>query len=136
MSLYEDRYGRDWDALDRDEATERAYALGVAERLGERDREELKRIYAEVRTNYDRSLVEVAFREGRTEAKKLARKGTSADVDPWEQLVEGDGPVFDPRDRRTGGRDGLPEALEPTELLDKLEMDSRDATDRPGFLDR
>jgi S-adenosylmethionine synthetase len=31
MSLYEDEYDSDWDALDKDEATERAYAIGVAE---------------------------------------------------------------------------------------------------------
>lgn len=135
MSHYERRYGYDWDALDRDDATERAYALGVAERLGERDRDELERIYTAMSTNYDRSLVEVAFEEGRNEARELARAADEADPDPWEQLVEGESVVFDPRDR-TGGREGLPEALEPSELLDKLDVDSRDATDRPGFLDR
>ena len=35
MGLYEREYGTDWTTLDKDEATERAYALGVAESLGE-----------------------------------------------------------------------------------------------------
>jgi len=135
MTLYEDHYGTSWDDIGREEATERAYALGVAERLGERDRDELERIYDAVGTNYDKSLVEVAFREGRNEAKEVARS-TSEDVDPWDHLVEGETVVFDPRDDRTGGRDGLPEALDSSEVLDKLDVDSREATDRPDFLER
>ena len=47
MSRYEAEFDTEWEMLDRDDATTRAYAIGVAERLGELNREELQAIYAE-----------------------------------------------------------------------------------------
>ncbi|MFB6075301.1 MAG: hypothetical protein ABEJ89_09830 [Haloarculaceae archaeon] len=135
MNHYETAYGTDWDALDRDEATERAYAIGVAERLGEYNREELEAVYAEMDTNYDRSMVELAYQEGRNEAAEVAGETTDGDA-VWCDLVEGEATVVDPDRRPTGGRDGLPEALDPSEVLDRMEPDSTEALDRPEFLDR
>jgi len=135
MSLYHAEYD-EWDALDKDEATERAYAIGVAERLGEYNREELEAIYDEMGTNYNRSMVELAYREGRQEARAAA-EATDADGDAvWADLVEGETILVDPDDRPTGGRDGLPSALDPTELLDRQDVDSTEALDLPDFLDR
>ncbi|WP_018257005.1 hypothetical protein [Halomicrobium katesii] len=135
MSLYHAEYD-EWDALDKDEATERAYAIGVAERLGEYNREELEAIYDEMATNYNRSMVELAYREGRQEAR-AAVESTDADGDAvWADLVEGETILVDPDDRPTGGRDGLPSALDPTELLDRQDVDSTEALDLPDFLDR
>ena len=116
MELYERAYGTEWTTLDRDEATERAYALGVAESLGEYDRDEFEAVHAEVDNAYDRSIVELAFREGRTEA----REHDPADED----------------DLPTGGRDGIPEAVDRTDALDKPDPDEVEATDQPDFLDR
>ncbi|WP_276273179.1 hypothetical protein [Haloarcula litorea] len=136
MSFYEREYDADWDTLEKDAATDRAYAIGVAERLGEYNREELEAIYAEMDTAYNRSMVELAYDEGRNEAKDAARSGSGDPEAVWAELVEGETTVVEPGEPPTGGRDGLPEALEPTELLDRQSVDSTEATDRPEFLDR
>ncbi|MBV0924241.1 hypothetical protein KTS45_08510 [Halomicroarcula limicola] len=136
MSRYEREFETDWDALDKDAATDRAYAIGVAERLGEYNREELEAIYVEMDSAYHRSMVELAYDEGRNEAKAAAESG-SADADAvWAELVEGETVTLDEDDLPTGGRDGLPEALEPSELLDRQSVDSTEAVDRPDFLER
>lgn len=135
MNRYKQAYGTDWTALDKDEAVERAYAIGVAEKLGEYNREELQAVYDEMDTSYNKSMVELAYEEGRREAS-----ATASHVDDgqavWTELVEGEKTYVEPDDVPTGGRDGLPEALEPSEVLDKQEVDSTDVVDRPGFLDR
>jgi|AntDeeMetagen134_2_1112570.scaffolds.fasta_scaffold07057_2 hypothetical protein len=136
MSLYEDEYDSDWDALDKDEATERAYAIGVAEKLGEYNREELEAVYDEMDTSYNKSLVELAYREGRQEATEAAERANADGDAVWAELVEGEAVTVDPDDRPTGGRDGLPEALETSDVLDRQEVDSTDIVDRPEFLDR
>ena len=134
MSLYESEYGTDWHTLDRDEATERAYAIGVAEKLGQYDREELEAVYDEMDTSYDKSMVELAYREGRQEATE-AGDGTDGDA-VWAELVVGETVALDPDDFPTGGRDGLPEALDPSDVLDRQDVDSTDVVGRPEFLDR
>jgi len=135
MSRYDAEFD-EWDTLDKDEATERAYAIGVAEKLGEYNREELEAIYDEMGTNYNKSMVELAYREGRQEATAAAESTDGDGEAVWADLVEGETVVVDSEERPTGGRDGLPEALEPTELLDKQEVDSTEALDLPDFLDR
>jgi len=136
MSRYESEFGTGWDTLGKDEATERAYAIGVAERLGEYNRDELEAIYAEMESAYHKSMVELAYDEGRNEAKEVAET-TNADRDAvWKDLVNGEKTYIEPDEMPTGGRDGLPEALEPTELLDKQSIDSTEAVDKPDFLER
>ncbi|WP_336329605.1 hypothetical protein [Haloarcula sp. CGMCC 1.2071] len=136
MSRYEREFGTDWETLDKDEATDRAYAIGVAERLGEYNREELEAIYAEMNSAYHKSMVELAYDEGRNEAKEAAET-TSADRDAlWADLINGEKTYLDEDDVSTGGRDGLPSALDSSELLDRQSIDSTDAVDRPDFLDR
>jgi len=136
MALYEREYGTGWSELDRDEATERAYALGVAESLGEYNREEFEAVHDEMETSYDQSLVELAFREGKNEGREARSPGEDADdEDVWEQLVEGVVTV-DEDDLPTGGRDGIPEAVDKVEFIEKPDPDDVEATDRPDFLDR
>jgi len=136
MSRYEGEFDTDWDTLDKDEATDRAYAIGVAERLGEYNRDELEAIYAEMESAYHKSMVELAYDEGRNEAKEAA-EATDADRDAlWADLVNGEKSYIEDDELPTGGRDGLPDALEPTELLDRQEVDSTEAVGRPDFLDR
>jgi hypothetical protein len=134
MSLYEQKYGTDWDTLDKDAATERAYAIGVAEKLGEYNREELEAIYDQIDTAYNQSMVELAYSEGRQEAADVA--SSQSESDPWDELVEGDTVYVEPENIPTGGRDGLPEALGPSEILDKQDVDSTEVVDRPEFLDK
>jgi hypothetical protein len=136
MGLYEERYGTSWAALDRDEATERAYALGVAESLGEFNRDEFEAVHGEMDTAYDRSMVELAFREGKNEGREAAPTGEADEERVWDELVEGESVTVDEDDLPTGGRDGIPEAVDKFEGLEKPDPDEVDATDRPDFLDR
>ena len=134
MSRYEREFDADWDSLTRDEATTRAYAIGVAERLGEDNREALEAVYAEMDSAYHRSMVELAYKEGRNEAKAAAGDGDSDDV--WAELVRTETMVIDSEDIPERSRDGLPEALDPSDVLDRQDVDSTEAVDRPDFLDR
>jgi len=136
MGLYDQKYDTSWSTLDRDEATERAYALGVAERLGEYDREEFEAVHDEMDTAYAQSMVELAFREGKTEAEEAAPTGDADDEQIWAELVEGETVTVDEDDLPTGGRDGIPEAVDKFEGLDRPNPDEVDATDRPDFLDK
>ena len=135
MSRYEGEFDTGWDSLDKDEATTRAYAIGVAERLGEHNREELEAIYTEMDSAYHRSMVELAYDEGRNEAKAAADPDSDDDA-VWAELVQGETTVVDPDDIPERGRDRLPDALDSGELLDRQEVDSTEAVDRPDFLDR
>jgi len=134
MSHYEREFDTGWNSLGKDEATTRAHAIGVAERLGEYNRAELEAIYAEMGSAYHRSMVELAYEEGRNEAKERAAT-TDADA-IWAELVEGEKTVVAPDDIPERGRDGLPDALDTSELLDRQNVDSTDAVDRPDFLER
>ena len=137
MSKYENAYGTDWDSLTEDEAMERAYALGVAASLGEYHREELEEIRAEMDTNYSKSVVDLAFEEGKNEGREIeVSESNSTDVKAkkWQELVEGETVTIDEDDIPTGGRDGLPSAVDRMEALDKPELDSTDAVDLPDFL--
>ncbi|WP_436907837.1 hypothetical protein [Halosimplex marinum] len=136
MGLYEEKYGTSWTSLDRDEATERAYALGVAESLGEYNREEFEAVHDEMDTAYTKSIVELAFREGKNEGREAAPAGGDDDEQVWDELVEGETVTVDAEDLPTGGRDGLPEAVEKFEAIERPDPDEIDATDRPDFLDK
>jgi hypothetical protein len=134
VTRYEREFGTDWETLDDEEATDRAYAIGVAERFGERHRDELQLIYDAVDTAYARSMIELAYEEGRQEAMAVADDAKSVD-EVWDDLV-GDGAPDSDHGDAIGGRDGLPESLDRYAMLDRPTPDSTDATDRPGFLDR
>ncbi|MFC7196569.1 hypothetical protein ACFQL4_21220 [Halosimplex aquaticum] len=54
----------------------------------------------------------------------------------WDELVEGDVVTIDEDDVPTGGRDGLPEAVDKFGGIEKPNPDEIDATDRPDFLDK
>ena len=135
MSRYEAEFDTGWEVLDKGDATTRAYAIGVAERLGEPNREELQAIYAEMDSAYHRSMVELAYEEGRNEATAAADPDSDADA-VWAKLVQGEVTTVNPDDITEGGRDSLPDALDAGELLDRQEVDSTEAVDRPDFLDR
>ncbi|MFB6152506.1 MAG: hypothetical protein ABEJ40_11935 [Haloarculaceae archaeon] len=136
MGLYERKYGTEWTTLDKDEATERAYALGVAESLGEYNREEFEAVHGEMDTAYNQSMVELAFREGKNEGREIQREATSDEEAVWTELVDGETVVVDEDDLPTGGRDGLPEAIDGIDAVERPSPDEIDATDRPDFLDK
>jgi hypothetical protein len=133
MSRYERVYGTDWEELDEDEAIDRAYALGVAASLGEYHREELEAIRGEMTTAYNRSVVDLAFDEGKNEGREVESEESET---VWNELVIGEDVTIDPEELPTGGRTGLPEAVDRMDALDLPERDSTDALDLPEFLDR
>lgn len=136
MSLYEDRLGKDWESLDENEAIDRAYALGVATTLGEYHPEELDAIREEMDTAYSKSVVELAFEEGKNEGRAIDVSDDNGDQKVWSELVEGETVTVDPEDGSIGGLTGLPEAVDKMELLDSQEIDSTEAVDLPDFLEK
>ena len=137
MSKYERAYGTEWESLDKDEAIDRAYALGVATSLGEYHPDELDRVRAEMDTSYNKSVVDLAFDEGKNEAREFDVESERTDDDPvWAELVEGETVTVDEDDVPTGGRDGLPGALDKIDALDKPEPGKNEAVDRPDFLEK
>ncbi|WP_436934331.1 hypothetical protein [Halovenus marina] len=133
MSRYERAFGTDWDSLDKTEAIERAYALGVATTLGEYHPDELDALRAEMNSAYDRSVLDLAFDEGKNEGRDLSvERSDPEDEQVWAELV-GEG---DPDGTSTGGRTGLPESLSEPDVLDRPNLDHTDAVERPSFLDK
>jgi len=131
--MYESTFSTDWSELDRDEAVERAYALGVASAFGQDNREEYKAIKAAAGSSYDRSLIELAHDQGRSQALQLEAAATdTAHEDIWSRLVEST-PADLPEPEG-----GLPDALGPTALLDRIDhIEGPPSTLRkPSFLSR
>jgi hypothetical protein len=87
MSYYEEQFDTEWESLDRDEAMMRAFALGVAASLGERNVSEYNAIHAEMETNYDASIVELAYEEGKAEGKEAQRGTTLDDERVWLSVL-------------------------------------------------
>ena len=133
--MYDRSYGTDWETLGKDQATERAFALGVAAALGDPAPDEYERVLETAANSYDRSIVELAYQEGK---RKAAGKRAEADDEAsvWESLVEESGPktTVDEDEIPTGDRDGLPAALESLDLLDRPIGDQLEAEGLPEFL--
>jgi hypothetical protein len=140
MSLYEQRFDTDWDDLDRDEAMERAFALGVAASLGDRNVEEFQAVKAAMDTNYDTSIVELAYEEGKQKATKRQRKSEASndDADVFEFVVsaeiEGTEPP-DVDDEEADRATDLPSAVSKrTEATERPDPDP-EQTEFPDFLE-
>jgi len=90
--MYEEKLGTDWGDISGDEAIRRAYALGVAASFGYENDEEFDRLNA-LDSSYDRSIIDLAHREGRREAT-VVRDDSDADSAEavWTRLVEGTPP--------------------------------------------
>jgi len=133
--MYEQRFGTDWETVDRQEAIVRAYAVGVASRLGEEYSDELERLEAQIDTSYDRSFVTLAYQKGRTDADD----SPVDDKQTWDELIE-ERTEINPLERESDFEWDVPEAssMETRGLIDidTLPDDSRDVVRRPSFLDR
>ena len=84
--MYDERLGTDWVDIGMDEVVSRAYALGVSEYLGDAPAGELERLRGAVAEGYDRSLVDLAYREGLTLARKAPR-GERSEEAIWRELT-------------------------------------------------
>ncbi|MFC3477185.1 hypothetical protein [Halobacterium litoreum] len=145
--MYEESFSTDWDGeeLDREEAIWRAYALGVSAALGETNPEEYRELVAAT----GRSLVEMAYDEGKSSAADLDSRIASGAADEdasdfpsrekavWSKLItyrEESGGEFE----TAGGgrdRDDLPEFLYHIDL-DALDRDDLARLRLPEFLSR
>ncbi|SDM17403.1 hypothetical protein SAMN04487949_1143 [Halogranum gelatinilyticum] len=137
--MYAAELGTDWTDLSRDEVLHRAYALGVAAAMGERHPDEYDRLRATVDTSYERSMVELAYREGRQEANEFRQTASDADARTmWRTLVDGESTSLETVvDRhRPPSRFDLPPSLARTTLLDRPRADGRDRLNLPDFLRR
>ncbi|MFB6201094.1 MAG: hypothetical protein ABEI98_03695 [Halorhabdus sp.] len=132
--MYERTYGTDWETLGKNEAAERAFALGVAAALGEPNPDEYERVLETAGTSYDRSIVELAYQEGKRKASG-ERPTVDDDTDVWDTLVE-DEPktTVDEDEVPTGDRDDLPAALTSLDLLDRPLEDDLEREQLPEFL--
>jgi len=106
--MYEDEFGTDWDQLGRQELLKRAYALGVADALDRSPSGELDRLESEMDSNYEWSLVELAYQEGRARALDL-EPTVSDESRVWERLVSEPTEVVPPTP--IDSRSGVPDAL-------------------------
>ncbi|QSG15884.1 hypothetical protein [Halapricum desulfuricans] len=135
--MYEQTYDTDWESLDRDGAMSRAFAIGVAASFGHDYSEEYERIVAEMDSSYNRSIVELAFEEGKNKAKKKRHESDNGDEDDvWSELVEGETVTVERDEVPTGGQNRLPAALDKAKILDRPDADSRDRVSKPDFLDK
>jgi hypothetical protein len=82
--MYESEFDTGWDDLDKADALERAFALGVARSLGEPNREEYERVRDAADTTYERSLIELSYEEGR---QKASGRNAAESTAVWEELV-------------------------------------------------
>ncbi|WP_323170948.1 hypothetical protein [Natrialba sp. PRR66] len=129
--MYDDTFGTDWESIDgREEVVERAYALGVATRLGETYPEELDRLTEQVGTTYDQSFVDLAYQKGRDEAAGRASESPGA---VWEELVEGQ-TIID-AEETDDPEDTLPDAIRGVDI-DTPPADSTETLRKPAFLER
>ncbi|ELY99396.1 hypothetical protein [Natrialba asiatica] len=129
--MYDDTFGTDWESIDgREEVVERAYALGVATRLGETYPDERDRLTEQVGTTYDQSFVDLAYQKGRDEAAGRASEPPGA---VWEELVEGQ--TIIEAEETDDPEDTLPDAIRGVDI-DTPPADSTETLRKPAFLER
>lgn len=131
--MYERQFDVEWDDLSVDEATRRAYAIGVAASIGKDYTTELKRIHANFETPYDQSLVELAYEEGRNRAEKEIGGGSERS-EVWDELVANEDlePIEPDRSRRGG--QSIPDAVQRASMLDGGAGGAPSVIDLPEFL--
>ncbi|SNR37991.1 hypothetical protein [Halorubrum vacuolatum] len=83
--MYDRTYGTEWTELDRGEAIDRAFALGVMAAGGTKRRRELSRLLETADSAYDRSLIQLAYDEGRTQGLEASAEDTET---LWKELVD------------------------------------------------
>ncbi|OIB57626.1 hypothetical protein [Natrialba sp. SSL1] len=129
--MYDKSFGTDWESIDgREEVVERAYALGVAVRLGDTYTDELDRLTNQVETTYDESFVNLAYQKGRDEAANLSSQPPR---EIWQELVEDQTIIEATETEETD--DTLPDAIRGVDI-DSPPADSTESLRKPGLLER
>ncbi|ADQ66271.1 hypothetical protein C499_09229 [Halogeometricum borinquense DSM 11551] len=135
--MYERAFDLDWDSLSAEEALRRMYALGISTELGHTYDDERTRILRIANTAYQRSVLDLAYNEGRN-AIRDHRAEYESDEAAWENLIEAKGIDVDPS---VGDIDvdetpnELPGAVERASMLD-LDVDDLERLKLPKFLRR
>ncbi|WP_434521408.1 hypothetical protein [Halorubrum sp. AS12] len=128
--MYDRTFGTEWDDLSREEAVERAFALGVAAGVGTPHPDELERVLEAFPGSYDRSIVELAYDEGRTKALEAkAERDNPDDEEVWSSLVDG---VGTPRESPVPA--ALPGAIRELTLTDRPREGPPSSLDLPSML--
>lgn len=117
--MYDRAFDTGWESLSGEEAVRRMYALGIAAELGHEHPAERGRIRELATSAYERSVLDLAFEEGKTEVADV-RPHHDSDEDAWSELVE-TSDVSPPS----------PSSLS----VDRSDSNAPDAVDRPGLLD-
>ena len=126
--MYDRTFGTDWsdDTLDREEAIDRAFALGVAAGCGSERPDELDRVLGAFPSAYDRSIVELAYDEGRTKALEDPAEEPER---VWDRLVDETGTP-----RRAPVPAALPGAINELTLMDRPRTGAPSSLELPSFL--
>lgn len=128
--MYDRTFGTEWDDLSREEAVERAFALGVAAGVDSARPEELDRVLEAFPGSYDQSIVELAYDEGRTKALEAkAERDDPDDETVWRSLVDGAG---EPRESPVPA--ALPGAIRELTLTDGPREGPPSSLDLPSML--
>ena len=135
--MYEDTFGTDWETLSGDAALRRMYALGVAASLGHAHDDEYRRILRQADTAYARSVLQLAFDEGKQRGRRN-RKELPDDEKVWDVLVaDREAPPASSRatteDRRPKG--SVPKAVTRTSVLE-FDSDELERLRIPDLLKR
>ncbi|MDS0294153.1 hypothetical protein [Halogeometricum luteum] len=135
--MYERAFDLEWDSLGAEEALRRMYALGTAAELGHEYEVERARILRRATTAYQRSVLDLAYAEGRN-AVRDHREEYDSDAETWEALIEAKGIAVDPESDAADGDDPgrrLPNAIDRASMLE-LDVDDLERLRLPKFLRR
>jgi hypothetical protein len=133
--MYDRVFDTDWRTLEAEDALRRMYALGIAKELGHDFPEERGRIRRLAATAYQRSVLDLAYSEGRRQVQDV-RPDFDTAAETWEALVDDDGSPRAPPDldvERTPSE--IPGALDRASMLE-LGVDELELLRLPSLLRR
>jgi hypothetical protein len=135
--MYERAFDTDWETLSGEGAIRRMYALGIAAELGYRNAEERERIRALASSAYERSVLDLAFEEGKRQVQDV-RPHHATDEDTWEALIESaESPSPPPESLTVEDRPAeIPDAVERPPLLDGFDAGDLERLKFPSLLRR
>jgi hypothetical protein len=134
--MYDRVFDTDWESLSGESALRRMYALGIAAELGYAFPEERSRIRGLASTAYERSVLDLAFEEGKRKVTDV-RPLHDSDEAAWEELVEEGVSPSPPESLSMERRPAdLPGAIERPSLFDGLDVDDLERLRLPSLLRR
>jgi hypothetical protein len=135
--MYETAFDTEWETLDGEDALRRMYALGIAAELGYPNTDERERIRRLATTAYQRSVLDLAFSEGRRQVQDT-RHTFESDDEAWDALVDETGSPRSPPDQTIDvdkSPSELPDAVSRASMLE-LDVDEFEQLRLPSLLRR